>query len=337
MNLRFDQLAKHLQQQLLPIYLISGDEPLQMAEATDAVRAVARVKGFSERQVFHVEAGFDWNELSAASDTLSLFAEQRILELRIPSGKPGDAGSKALKAYAENPPQDSLLLISCGRLDKRQTQSKWYQSLQNAGAAMQIWPVEYTQLPAWITRRMGERGLKPTAEAAQLLADRVEGNLLAAAQEIDKLVLLHGEGSIDADSILEAVADSARYGVFELVDSALAGEAERTVRMLEGLRGEGIEPVLVLWALVREARTLETIAHELAGGSRMDEVFRKHRIWDKRKPLVQAGLKRHNLRRWQQLLRRANRIDRMIKGRMTGKPWDELVQFSLLMAGVRTL
>ena len=337
MNLRFDQLATHLQQKLLPIYLISGDEPLQLTEATDAVRAAARAKGYSERQVFHAEAGFDWNELQTASATMSLFAEQRIIELRIPSGKPGDAGSKALKAYAENPPQDSLLLISCGKLDKRQQQSKWYQALANAGAAMQIWPVEHTQLPAWIKRRLAERGLQATGEATQLLADRLEGNLLAAAQEVDKLVMLHGESNIDADKVLDSVADNARYGVFELVDSVLAGEAERTVRMLEGLRGEGIEPVLVLWALVREVRALESMAHELANGSRQDEVLRKHRVWDKRKPLIQAGLKRHTLRRWQQLLRRASRIDRMIKGGMPGKPWDELVQFSLLMAGVRTL
>lgn len=335
MRLRSDQLAAHLAKPLLPIYLVSGDEPLQLNEATDALRAAARAQGYSEREVLQVEAGFDWGALAAAGSNLSLFAERRLIELRMPSGKPGDAGSKALCAYAAAATPDNLLLISCGKLDKQQQKSKWFTALESAGAVIQIWPVEPSALPGWIRQRLQGRGLQPTAEAAQLLAERVEGNLLAAAQEVEKLALLYGGGGLDAEQVRSAVADSARYDVFELADTALAGDGARCARVLEGLRGEGDDPVLILWALVREVRALAQVAAGQAAGTPLETLFQQHKVWDKRKPLYQAALKRHNLRRWRALLRRAARLDRICKGAEPGNPWDELLQFSLLMAGVR--
>lgn len=337
MKLRIDQLAAHLQQGLKPIYLISGDEPLQVMEASDAIRARAREQGFGEREVLHVEGGFDWSALSAASGALSLFAEQRLLELRLPSGKPGREGGAALTEYAANPPPDTVLLVISGKIDSASQKSKWFKAVEAAGVTLPVWPIEPTALPGWVMNRMRMRGMEPTAEAAQILAERVEGNLLAAAQEVEKLRLLYGDSRIDVEEVEEGVADSARYDIFELVDTALLGDAARTSRVIEGLRAEGVESILVLWALLREIRSLAAMAGDLAQGGSLDAVMGQHRVWDKRKAAVRAGLKRYNLRRWQQLLRRAGRIDRMIKGAESGNPWDELLQLALLVAGVRTV
>ena len=337
MRLRYEQLASHLQQGLQPIYMLSGDEPLQVMEAADAIRARSRELGFGEREVMHVEAGFDWNSLLAASGSLSLFAEQRLLELRLPSGKPGKEGGAALSAYAAAPPPDTVLLIISGKIDSASQRSKWYKSLDAAGTTLQVWPVEPAALPGWVMSRMRSRGMQATPEAAQLLAERVEGNLLAAAQEVEKLRLLYGEGAIDVSRVEEGVADSARYDIFELVDTALLGDAARTARVIEGLRAEGVEPVLVLWALLREMRALAQMAADVAQGSSTESVLGQYRVWDKRKAPVRAGLQRHTLKRWLQLVRRAGRVDRMIKGAEPGNPWDELLQLVLLMAGVRTV
>jgi len=333
--MRFEQLASHLQQGLQPLYLISGDEPLQLMEAADAIRQRAREQGFAEREVLHVEAGFDWNSLLAVSGSLSLFAEQRLIELRLPTGKPSKEGSKALSEYASNLPPDTVLLITSGKLDRSAQNSKWYKALDGAGVTLQVWPVEPGALSGWVMQRMRSRGMQPSPEAAQLLAERVEGNLLAAAQEVEKLRLLYGDGPVSAEQVEEGVADSARYDIFELVDTALVGDAARTSRVIEGLRAEGVEPILVLWALLREVRAMAQMAEELSHGANVDAVMGQFRIWDKRKGPVRAGLKRHNLKRWLALLRRGGRIDRMIKGSESGNPWDELLQLALLMAGVR--
>ncbi|HKJ76840.1 MAG TPA: DNA polymerase III subunit delta, partial [Gammaproteobacteria bacterium] len=312
-----------------------GDEPLQVTEAADAIRAAAREAGHGERQVFHVESGFDWDQLAAAADNLSLFAERRLLELRMPTGKPGDAGSKALTAYAANAPEDTVLLITAGRLDKRQQQSKWFKALESAGVVVQVWPVDAKALPGWVAERMRSRGLQPNQEAARLLAEKVEGNLLAAAQEVEKLALLYGEAEVDEAAVAAAVSDSSRYDVFELVDTALSGDAARVVRVVDGLRGEGTEPTLVLWALGREVRALAAMAAEVAGGAGPDAVMGKHQVWSRRKGPVGAALKRAGPNRWRGLLQRAARADRIIKGAEWGNAWEELLQLALLMAGAR--
>jgi DNA polymerase-3 subunit delta len=335
MRLRPDQLAGHLRQRLSPVYLISGDEPLQIQEAADAIRAAARAQGFSERQVLHVESNFDWGVLAAEANALSLFAERKIIDLRLPSAKPGDKGSKALVEYTARPPEDNLLLITAGKLEREQQNSKWFKAIDGCGVVVQVWPLDHKTLPGWIQQRLAARGLSATPEAVALLAERVEGNMLAAAQEVEKLAMLYGEGQLDVEAVRGAVADSSRYDVFELADAALAGDAARCARILEGLRGEGDEPVLILWALVREIRTLALIAAEQAGGTPLDALFSQHRIWDKRKPLFRTALGRAPARRWQQLLRRAARTDRICKGMEQGSPWDELLQLSLLMAGTR--
>ena len=335
MNIRFEDLPSQLSQGLKPVYIISGDEPLQLGEACDAIRQQARTQGFSEREVLHVEKSFDWEQFLAASNSLSLFAEQRLLELRMPSGKPGDKGSKALQEYAQNPAPDTVLLIIAGKIEKAAQNSKWYKALDGIGSSVQVWPVEAKMLPQWIRRRMQAKGMKPAPEAVTLLAERVEGNLLAAAQEIDKLLLLHGAGPIDFAAMAESVADSARYDIYGLVDAALGGDTKRVLRMLAGLKAEGAENVLLLWALTREIRSLQAMAKQMEQGERLDQVIAKHRVWPKRKPLVTAGLRRHNnSQAWLTMLQRAARLDLMIKGRKTGNVWDELLQLCLMMAGV---
>ncbi|MBI5041957.1 MAG: DNA polymerase III subunit delta, partial [Gammaproteobacteria bacterium] len=286
MQLKAEQLAAHLKKGLAPIYFIYGDELLLVQEAADAIRAAARAQDYSEREVFNVDKDFDWYKLTESSNNLSLFAERRILEVRMPTGKPGDAGGRALREYAERPVEDTLLLIVSGKLDAQQRKSKWVTDLEAAGVGIQIWPVDAQHLPQWIRGRMQSRGLQPTPEAVQLLAERVEGNLLACAQEIDKLKLLVGDGAVDVAAVTAAVADSARFDVFGLVDSALAGEPERSVRMLSGLRGEGVEPALVVAMLARELRSLAAMAWEIGRGATAGAVMARHRVWPKRQPVV---------------------------------------------------
>ena len=327
-----DKLEAHLKKGLLPIYFFSGDEPLQMGEAADAVRRHAREQGYTEREVIHADKNFDWNELLMASNSMSLFAEKRVIDLRLPSGKPGKDGGAALQEYAARPPEDTVLLISSGKVDKRSQSAKWYTALDKVGVTLQVWPVEAPDMPRWLDQRLRSRGLQPEPDAARIIAERVEGNLLAAAQEVDKLVLLIGSGPLSAEQAEAAVADSARFDVFGLVDAALEGDAPRSTRMLDGLRGEGVEPILVLWALTRELRSLAEMAAKIEGGKGLDGVLGQ--VWGKRKGPVKAGLQRHNKARWQQMLRRAARLDRVIKGAAAGNAWDELLQLTLLMAGV---
>lgn len=336
MKLRAEQIAQHLQAGLKSIYLLSGDEPLQMMEVSDAIRQAAKDQGYSDRQVLEVESGFDWGELVATSNNLSLFAELKLIDLRIPSGKPGRDGSAALSSYCDNPPDDTVLLITSGKLDAAQTKSKWYKALDSAGVTMQIWPVDIGQLPQWIIQRGRSLGLELSGDAAQLLSERVEGNLLAAAQELEKLKLLYPEQpQIGFDEMDNASGESARYNIFTLVDAALAGERARVTRIMSGLEGEGIEPVQVAWALDREIRMMTTISEAIAQGERPDQAMAQQRVWQKRKPLVQAGLQRHPIKRWRQLLMRMGRVDKMIKSSEPGNRWDELLQLALIISGTR--
>jgi DNA polymerase III subunit delta len=332
MKLYADKLETALKKALLPVYFLSGDEPLQLSEAADAVRSAAREQGFSEREVMHVDKTFDWNELLAASNAMSLFAEKKIIDLRLPSGKPGKEGGAALVEYAKRPPEDTVLLVSSAKVDKRSQSAKWYQALDKVGATLQVWPVDVAEMPGWLDKRLRLRGLQADKEAIQLIAERVEGNLLAAAQEVDKLVLLNGVGLLSLEQVEMAVADSARFDVFGLVDAALLGDVPRLTHMLDGLRGEGVEAILILWALTRELRSLADMAAQLESGKRLDSVLA--RVWGKRKGPVKMGLQRHNRVRWQQMLRRAARLDRVVKGAAAGNAWDELLQLSLLIAGV---
>lgn len=333
------QLGKHLQGSLAPVYVVSGDEHLLCQEACDAIRAACRQQAFSERQVLSVESGFDWGQLLEAGANLSLFAERRLLELRIPSGKPGDKGAAALLHYLARPAEDTVLLISLPKLDGSTQKTKWAKALIDGKDVqfLQVWPVDAAQLPQWIRQRLSQAGLAADQEAVELIAARVEGNLLAAAQEIEKLKLLAEDGRVTADTVQAAVADSARYDVFGLIDATLQGHPEHSLRMLEGLRGEGIEAPVILWALARELRLLANIAQQYAQGVPLERAFSQARppVWDKRRPLVSKALQRHDVAGWQRLLMAAQLIDEQIKGQAEGDPWIGLSNLCLQLSGRR--
>jgi DNA polymerase-3 subunit delta len=337
MQLKPEQLDAHLRKQLAPVYFISGDEPLRVMEAADAVRAAARTRGYDEREVLSVEAGFDWGRLHSAAGSLSLFCERRLVDLRLPGGKPGDAGSKALRAWAERPPEDTVLLVTAGKLDPGARKGKWVQALDGAGVIVFVWPLDAQQYPSWVKTRMQQRGLEPTTGAVTLLAGRVEGNLLACVQEIDKLYLLRGSGPVDAEDISAAVADSARFDIFGMVDAALAGEGARSIRMLQGLQGEGTPPAVVLWALAKEVRQLVAMARQVSSGQAVPKVLAQYRVWQNRKAVVGKALQRLARQGGDggRLLRRCALVDRVIKGQAAGNAWDELLQLLLLLAGVK--
>ena len=319
-----DRLEAQIARDLSPIYLISGDDPLLAGEAADRIRARARDQGHTNRTVLGVDRSFDWVELAAAGATLSLFADKQLIELRMPTGKPGVTGGKALKAYAENPPEDTILLIISARLDKKSLKNAWVRALDAAGVVVQVWPIDRSRLPGWIAARMKKQGLQPGPNVADLIADRVEGNLLAADQEVQKLALLLDPGLVQVEDVLQAVADSARYDVFQLVDACEAGNAGRAHRILSGLQGEGAAPVLILWAFVREIRALASVAWQIAHGARAADAMSKARIWPKRQPLARNVLARHRLSDLHRLLRQAASVERIIKGAAPGDPWQAL-------------
>ena len=292
MKIPFQQLSTQLSKTLAPVYFVSGDEPFQLDEASRMIREAAAQQGFSERHVYHVERGFDWQQLLALGSAMSLFAEKKCVELRLPSAKPGTEGAKVLQSYVAQPPDDCVLLISAGKLEAAQLKAKWLKAVEAAGVLVQVWPIELSRLPQWIQQRLSQRGMQAKPEVLQVLAERIEGNLLAADQELEKLYLLHGAVELSMDQVQAAVTDSARYDVFSFADATLLGDAQRVTRLLFGLRAEGIEPVLVLWALAREIRALVQMNQALRAGAQLAQVMQAQRVWDKRKPLVQKALKR---------------------------------------------
>lgn len=334
MQLRLEQLNTALQKSLAAVYFISGDEPLQIGEAADAIRAAARQAGFTSREVFSVDAGFAWGQLSLAADSMSIFADKQIIELRLSASTPGMEGAKALMAYCERLPDTSLLLITAGKLNKESVKTKWFQALDKAGVVMQIWPLEGQDLLRWLQQRLAQRGLQVEAAGLRLLASRIEGNLLAAAQEIEKLYVLYGNGALTVQQVEAAVADSSRYDVFKLMDSILAGKANRILKVLAGLHAEGVAPQVVLWAILREARTLMKIKWALAQGQSLETAFKNNQIWDKRKALVGEALHRVAENELSQVLVLSARADRQSKGQQAGDVWETLRALALMLASI---
>ncbi len=325
------QLDQRLAQGLAPVYLLVGSEPLQLGEAADAVRAAARQHGFSEREVLETGPEFAWSSLAGAFGSLSLFAQRRMIELRLATPKAGskaDAvgreGSEAIRRCVEPPSADVLLLILAPGLDWKSLKAKWVQAIERVGVVVQVREPQGRQLNQWLEGRLRRAGFVPSAEAVALLAERVEGNLLAADQEITKLALVLTPGPIDAEGLLAAVADSARYGVFDLADAALAGDRARVARVLEGLRAEGTAEPLVLWALAREVRKLAALAFARAKRQPLEPLLKAHQVWDSRRPVVMAALERLPLAHLWALVTCCAEADLAIKGRADGEPWQRL-------------
>jgi len=317
LKLTADALAAHLARELLPAYLVSGDEPLLVAEAVDAVRARARAAGFSERDTHFIERGADWDAVLGAASNLSLFAARRIIEIRLASSKPGAAGGAALLKLAQLQDKDLLVLITAPRLDRDAQSAAWVRAVETVGASVQIWPVEAQRLVAWLQARCRRLNLRADDEALEVLAERTEGNLLAAQQELQKLQLLFPDTTVTAANVLAGVADSARYEVGQLGEAALAGDAARALHVLAGLKSEGVEPPLVLWAINKAVHDLWR-AHAAPGADA------PAKSWQRQAAALAQGLRRVRTVPFGRLIMRAERADRMIKGRLAGDAWDEL-------------
>ena len=333
MQLYPEKLAAHLKQQLLPVYLISGEETLLVQECADAVRAAARDAGCTDREVIDAGArGFDWQAILENAGSMSLFAERRLLEIRLPSGKPGAEGSKALLAYLEMAAPEDVLLIVAGKIDKQSTNSKWYKALNAAGATLQLWPIGTNELPRWLQQRVMAAGMQIDRDAVQLLAERVEGNLLAAVQEVEKLKLLANDGKITAETVTEGVLHSARYNLFDTVDTALAGKARDSLRKLQGLRGEGTAPPVVLWALAKDIRLLFDARQDCEQGHNPQQALNSRRVWKNRMGLMQSALERHDAASLNQLLQQLMAADASVKGYGAGDGWQHLENLVLALA-----
>ncbi len=331
MQLKPTQLDTHLAQNLAPCYLISGDEPLLVQECADAIRRAARAGGCTERQRLHISSKDDWLELGHAAGSLSLFAERKLIEVQLPSGKPGTEGSKAIQEYLASSPDDVLLIVS-GRIDKQSQKSKWYLALDQAGVVMPIWPVSPAELPRWISDRMSSLGLTAEPDAIALLAERLEGNLLAAAQEVEKLKLLHGDHTITATMVADTVSDNARYDAFRLVDVALSGDARGAVRTLRGLKGEAVQPPVLLWAVAREVRLLADLKRDVAAGTSIDRAMQQKGVWRNRQGLVRTALNRLSGRDLAEMQTLSFQVDGSSKGFLLGEPWSLLERLLIVLA-----
>lgn len=332
MRLKLDQLTVALQKTLAPVYLVSGDEPLQIGEAADDIRRAARLAGYSTREVIAIDTGNEWPQLAAEAESLSIFSDKKLIDLRLPSAKPGVEGSKALSAYCQRLPDDTVLLITAGKLESAAQKAQWFQALDKVGVIVQVWPLQGQELLHWLQRRAERKGMHPEGDALKSLAARVEGNLLAAAQEIEKLFILHGAKRIDKAMIEGDVADSARFDVFKLMDALLLGKLNRAIKILVGLKAEGVAAPVVLWAISREARTLFNIKAELKRGGHQEAVYKKYLVWDKRKQMVQEALHRLKAVELHGILQASAAADCQIKGQAAGDEWESLFGICLLFA-----
>ena len=320
MQLRADQLSQHLARGLRPLYTVWGDEPLLAQEAGDAIRAAARAAGCSERQVHTVSgAHFDWSSLLGASQAMSLFAERQLIEIRIPGGKPGKEGSEALQRYCEQLSDDIVTLVQLPRLDRTQQNSGWFGALDAAGVTVRVDPVERKALPQWIAQRLNQQGQRVQGgedgqRTLAFFADRVEGNLLAAHQEIQKLGLLYPAGELSFEQIEAAVLNVARYDVFKLGEAVLAGQVARALRMLEGLQAEGEAAVLVHWTLAEDIRALKRVRDAVSGGKPLPMALRENRVWGVKERLFERAVPLLTDNGLAALLEAAQVCDGLVKG-----------------------
>jgi DNA polymerase-3 subunit delta len=322
LKIQANQLSSHLLKSLAPCYLVTGDEFLLVDEALDAIRESARERGFTSRELHIATTGFDWNALIASTSNLSLFAEQRIIELRLPTGKPGKAGSATIIDLVEQSGPELLFIVTAPKLDRSSAASKWAKTIDKKGVSLPLWPIGIRELPGWMANRMRAAGLQPDRDAVMLIADRVEGNLLAAQQEIEKLRLILGAGKVSAEEVNDAVANSSRYDVYKLTDAALAGDSNRSVKILGGLRAEGVEPVIVMWALTRELRTLATLDDVIRQGGDLGGAMQKSGVWRNRQGLVRSCISRHQHGDFHRMLKATGRADAAAKGQGAGNPWQ---------------
>ena len=335
MNIRPDQLQANIKKAVYPVYLVSGDEPLQQMESLDVIRSFLREQEYTEREILDVDAQFDWYRLMEEAANMSLFASRRIVELRLPSAKPGRQGSQIIKEYLSRPPEDTVLIINAGKVDANAKKSAWYKSVEQSGLVVQCWPVPVEKLSIWLKQRFKNRDMDADHDVLAYISQHVEGNLLAADQEIEKLYLLLGPGKITYADVAEAVTSQSRYSVFELVDMLLTGNTKRVIRIVSGLKAEGIVPVVVNWALTKDIRLLVQAAQAQAAQDRSSAEFllKRSGVWQSRMALFKACLSRHSHRALQMMLKRCAYIDAVSKGVIDANVWDEIETLCVRLAG----
>jgi DNA polymerase-3 subunit delta len=332
MKLKTEQLRSSLQKQLAPFYIISGDEPLLVQEACDQVRMACKHYGIEERELLHADPGFNWDNLIDQANAMSLFSSRRLIEVRIPNGKPSDKG-KALLEIISTPNPDNVILIIAPRLDAATQKTKWFKAIENAGVSVAIWPIDRNQLPGWLQRRIQSAGMSASQDAVSLFAQRIEGNLLAGVQEIEKMRMM-GTQQISVELIEESTADSARYDAFTLADSCLLGNIGEATHILSHLKAEGHEAIMILGALIRKIRQL--ISLQTFGPQRLTEGFKSQNIWPKQQPPFKSALSRLSQADLFDCLQTAEQTDRAIKGD-GNDPWLLLSRLTELITGVKML
>lgn len=339
MIIKVNQIARTLTDKPLPMYWLSGDEPLQLQEAADQIRKHFRALGFDEREIFNVDKSFDWDQFANATSSLSLFATRKILDVRLGSAKLDDPAKLAIQQFLDQPNPDFVLLISSPRLESATLKAKWFKRIEEAGAVVQIWPLSKEALREWMEKRLLREGIQAEAAAVTILVDKIEGNLLAAVQEIEKIKLFANStaGSavkLDLDTVLHLVADSSRYTSFQLVDAALEGDAVRTQKILAGLKNEGIFPLVVLGAITRELHNLLPMLQAKEQGQAVNGIVQSAHILFSRKQTISTALRRLSTDMIWILLNHARLIDQSVKGIANANPWDELSSLLLTLSGV---
>ena len=332
MAITSEELPRHLVSGLKPLYVVFGDALLLAIEAADSIRAAARADGYTERETFIAEQYFKWDELRNSAQNLSLFASRKVIDLRIPSGKPGVDGGQALQTYCTSLNPDVLTLISLPKLDWAAQKSQWFGALQQHGVMVSADDIPRSALPLWIAKRLKRQEQVTDIATLEFLADRCEGNLLAAFQEIQKLALLFPAGTISFDQVKDAVMDVARYDIFKLSEAMLNGNAARYAHILEGLRAEGTATVLVLWAISEDIRTLGKVLQSIQRGGNLGNALRDMRVRKDRQGLIESAVRRLKFPSIERAMMQAARLDKTIKGLRQGDVWDELLQLGLRFA-----
>ncbi|MGH8799780.1 MAG: DNA polymerase III subunit delta [Casimicrobiaceae bacterium] len=333
MQVRPPQLAAHLAKGMAPLYVVHGDEPLLAIEAGDQIRAAARAAGCEEREILVAEAGFKWDALAAANRNLGLFGSRKLIDLRIPGGKPGVEGARILEDCANHPGADAITLITLPRLDRAAMNSAWFSALERAAVTVPVYPLERDELPRWIAGRLARQKQRASADTLRFLADTTEGNLLAAKQEVEKLGLLLPEGELDATAVEQAVADVARFDVFQLSEAWLAGDAARACRILASLEAAGEGLPLLLWQLAEDVHGLAAVLAAAASGTPIGVAVRSARVWGRRQAAMERAAQRIAPAAIPRLITDLARLDALAKGIGRGNAWDELRALALALAG----
>lgn len=321
MRLDLHKLPNHLKQALLPVYLVAGDEPLQHGETLDQIRHAAKTQGYTEREILEQDAQFKWSRLNTSAATLSLFGQRRLVELRLLSSKIGKEGSEAIGLWLKKLPPDTVLLISSPKLDRGG--AKWTQAIAQHGGLITVWPLNFNQLVTWLDQRLRSRNLIPAPEVAAWLAERVEGNLLAGAQEVDKLALLQEPGPLSLNQAINAISNSARYSIFDLADSIVDGKKARSLHILQTLQAEGTASAIILWVLIKEAHLLAEAAFQVNQGMALSQAIASRRdIREHRRPSYTKALAQTKAKHWELLLLQCSQADMAIKGLNNADPWQ---------------